>query len=157
MYYRHGQCSGGTISSEYRSWDQIKQRCQNPNNKYYKDYGGRGIKVCTRWQIFPNFFEDMGKRPGSEYSIDRIDNGGNYEPDNCHWATPHEQRVNMRPISYGPNKQRFFEATEPDGKTIWVWNNQHEFAREFGLKREHISSCLRGVLKHHHGWQFQRI
>lgn len=83
--------SGGP---EYRSWRSMRGRCLNPANKAYKRYGGRGISVCERWSKFANFWADMGKKPGPEYSIDRIDNDGNYEPGNCRWATVKQQNNN---------------------------------------------------------------
>lgn len=77
----------------------MKNRCENPNNHRYKSYGGRGIKVCDRWQGpwgFHHFYEDMGPRPGKEYSLDRIDVNGNYEPDNCRWADSWTQSQNKQ-------------------------------------------------------------
>jgi hypothetical protein len=81
----------------YYSWYNMKQRCYNSNLKRYEDYGGRGIKICDRWlNSFENFLTDMGEKPTPQHSIDRIDVNGNYEPSNCRWATPKEQRINQR-------------------------------------------------------------
>lgn len=92
---------------EYKSWEAMKQRCLNPNHKYYQLYGGRGIKICDRWLGvigFRNFIEDIGAKPDhektsggiSKYTLDRIDPNGDYCPDNCRWATWEQQAKNKR-------------------------------------------------------------
>lgn len=82
---------------EYRCWSQMKNRCQNPKLKNYKDYGGRGIVVCKRWvDSFQSFYKDMGNRPSSLHSLDRKRNDLNYTKSNCRWATKMEQAKNRR-------------------------------------------------------------
>lgn len=81
--------------SEYISWDHMMQRCFNKNNDRYHQYGGRGITVCKEWESFDVFLADMGQRPNG-YSLDRIDVDGNYNKENCRWATPKEQMRNLR-------------------------------------------------------------
>ena len=85
---------------EYKSWENMRERCNNPRQVNYRMYGARGITVCERWARFAAFFEDMGKKPTAKHTVDRIDNDGNYEPGNCRWATPAEQSRNMRTNGY---------------------------------------------------------
>jgi hypothetical protein len=95
----------------------MKTRCLNPKFEAYKNYGGRGIKVCERWLNFVNFFEDMGDPEDHTLTLDRIDNNGDYSKSNCRWATRKEQCHNMR-------------------KNVWITHNgqtkiQSDWAREF--------------------------
>lgn len=98
---KHGHSKRSGYSKTYRVWDHMIQRCNNSNCKAYEDYGGRGIGVCARWDIsqggsFENFLNDVGEQPGKGYSIDRVNNNGDYSPNNWKWSTNKEQMRNTR-------------------------------------------------------------
>jgi hypothetical protein len=111
----------GAHRSEYRSWKDMRSRCNNPGDSDYQDYGGRGITVCEEWSSFGRFFADMGEKP-ARMTIDRQDVNGNYEPGNCRWATAKEQANNKRSnvyISIGGVE-----------KTLQEWSDAYGVRRE---------------------------
>jgi hypothetical protein len=93
---KHGYSSFGKVSSEYRTWNAMLQRCTNPKNTNYYKYGKIGITVCNEWLSFSSFIKDMGNKPGKGYSIDRIDGTKGYYKENCRWATTLQQNNNLK-------------------------------------------------------------
>ena len=131
---KHGHKTTKNVSSEYTSWSGLKRRCTNPKDARYPLYGGRGIRVCDRWQGpdgYLNFLEDMGKKPSPQHSIDRIDVDGDYCPENCRWATQTEQCNNQR-------RNRILTVLGKS-QTLSQW------AREVGIHPDTIRNrCNRG-------------
>lgn len=115
MHSTHNQ----TGSPEHDTWCNIKQRCYDTNCPGYARYGARGIKMCARWKrSFENFLRDMGNKPSPKHSIDRIDNEGNYSPENCRWATAKEQANNKSTnlqVDYGGEKRTVSELADLSG------------------------------------------
>lgn len=129
---------GKSRTTEYRIWAGIKDRCLNPNSRSYPGWGGRGIKMCQRWQeSFEAFLEDVGDRPGMEYTLDRIDNDGNYEKGNVRWATWTEQQNNRRSSRYLTHNG--------ETKTVSQW------ARATGMKRDTLQHRI-----HDRGWSVEK-
>lgn len=147
------QTHGMSTIPEYQVYYAMISRCYNSNNQAYKYYGGRGITVCDRWlSSFISFLNDMGKKPGLLYTIERINNDGNYTSDNCKWATAKEQAGNKRLNS----RCYKFKAISPIGR-VYTSKNQHEFARQFNLSCRLVNACLKNRYKTHKGWTFERV
>ena len=107
----------GTNRAEYYCWSGMLKRCHNKNDKSYKDYGGRGISVCEEWRnSFEQFLVDMGKRPSSLHSIDRIQNDYGYNPSNCRWTTKDIQANNTRRNHYITYKNEILTIAQASDK-----------------------------------------
>lgn len=112
----HGQWR----TPEYKVWAAMLKRCRATTGREHKNYSARGITVCDRWIRFENFIADMGKRPDGA-TLDRINNDGNYEPDNCRWATPlqnHRNRRNTRMVTIGGQTKHITEWARERGLSI---------------------------------------
>ncbi len=121
--FSHGANKRGQRTAEYNVWAGIRARVQNPKNKLYSYYGGRGITLDPSWDNFSTFLRDVGLRPSKQHSLDRVDNDGGYSKFNCRWGTKSEQARNKRnniwiegQILKDWCKQRRFNY-----KTVWRW------------------------------------
>lgn len=141
--------AGGKITPLYSAWINMRQRCSNFKAPGWKNYGGRGINVCDRWNSFTVFAADVGPHPGRGWSLDRIDNDGDYEPNNIRWANRKTQNRNSRRA----------KLTMTDAKEIrrlygdWKWQGkprnkirQYQLAELFGVDHTTISDVLSGKI-----------
>lgn len=135
---RHGYTRVGKVKAEWQAWNHMKQRCYNPKDKHYHDYGARGITVCEEWRnSFDTFLADMGDKPSPKHSLDRIDYNLHYCKENCRWATPMEQSQNRRTvvnITY-------------QGETKCM----AEWSRHFGINRRTIAQ------RYKKGWSLEDV
>jgi hypothetical protein len=135
----HGLNKRKRKAPEYGIWNGMLERCRNPLNVSFHNYGGRGIKVCASWAgDFTAFYGDVGPRPSPRHTLDRIDNNGNYEPGNVRWATQREQSLNRR------NCQ--IEAHEPE-QFRWLASlgyTQMEISRHFEVRYKTVNSIVLG-------------
>jgi hypothetical protein len=127
---------GRSHTSMHNIWLAMRRRCYLPSDGSYERYGGRGIKVCDRWQIFENFLADMGERPSDKHSIERENNEGNYEPGNCIWAVKLVQANNTRSNVY----------YTLDGETLTL----AQWARKCGMNYKTVHARIK------RGWSLER-
>lgn len=139
---RHGERNGARSSPEYQAWQNMRERCTNSGRKDFSYYGGRGIRVCEKWdKSFSAFLVDVGRRPSAAHTIDRKDTNGHYEPGNVRWATRAEQSRNRRPFSMKGKSplQRLITANG-------ITDNITGWARRLGVAREVVRNRLK------YGW-----
>jgi hypothetical protein len=132
---KHGM-SGTPI---YRRWKGMRSRCNNPNAVNYERYGGRGIDVCDRWRDFTNFYSDMGE-PEPGLTIERIDNDGDYTPENCTWVTPKMQMQNTRVPK--PRKGHLNSEAVKAIRFLYPSNTQQKLADAYGVCRGNVWNAL---------------
>lgn len=122
----------------YRSWWGMMARCYRTDDRDYRYYGARGIRVCDRWHVFEKFLEDVGTRPAG-MSIDRVDNDGDYDPGNWRWATPTQQARNSRRVKLTPELAAAIRVVAAAGM-------KHDLlASALGIHRVSVDAIIRGA------------
>ena len=134
----HGLARRGSVTKPiYKAWWSMLDRCYNPKHKFYKDWGGRGIRVCAEWrESVLTFYQDMGPKPTPQHTLERVNNNGDYEPSNCRWATMAEQsrnRRNNRILTHG-------------GQTMCLT----DLASQYGIHPTTLSQRIK------RGWEIER-
>lgn len=142
---RHGEIKRGIDgrrlpSAEYRAWQNMRNRVLNPNAEDYAYYGGRGIKITPRWDLFVNFLEDMGRRPTPLHTVDRKNVNGNYCKANCRWATREQQSQNRTDTRFSREKVKKIRELYATGSY-----RQIDLARMYGSTQAAISQITRNV------------
>lgn len=139
---RHGDAAEGKLTPEYMVWSSMRQRCLNPRAKPYPNYGGRGIRICKRWDKFANFLADMGRRPiGPRMTIERKNNNGNYTPSNCVWASYADQSRNRRSTRLTKGLVRTIKRRSNSGESV------ASIARSLSLHESTVRNVTSGI-----GW-----
>lgn len=134
---------------EFKIWVSMRLRCSNPNITKYSDYGGRGIRVCERWQnSFLAFITDVGRRPSTDYSLDRIDVNGDYEPGNVRWATWSEQCRNKRVTNPNGVPGVYWDKTKNNYRVYISLNKKNIYVGRFKDKSEAIKARQDAEIKY---------
>lgn len=135
-FNHHATTHGDTGSAEHGIWANMLQRCYNPNDQHYPNYGGRGIIVCKEWHDYAPFLVYMGRRPSPKYTLGRKDNNGDYTPDNCEWQTRKQQGRNRRDTKLTIAIAREIRMQHSRGYS------QKELAEEFEVSQSLISLII---------------
>lgn len=130
----HGE--GANRTAEYLIWGGMRSRCLNPRNRQYASYGGRGIRVCERWSDYASFLADMGRRPSSRHSLDRIDVNGDYSPENCRWASARVQANNRRNTVIVKARGQFMTCADA-ARLLGITYQKARYRHKHGIPLDH--------------------